>query len=182
MARIPVLTRDEMTAEGKQVHDAVMASTGRVGRGPSVGYAHAPGLWRLNNDSTAYQFAASLTAAQVRIVAVMTARRWDAPYPWSAQAAGALRAGVAIEAVEAINERRAPDFADATDAAVHACARELLETGTLGGTGFEAAVAALGHARIADIVGVIGHFTATALMANFVGDEPGADAPSTLKR
>jgi len=67
MARIPVLTRDDMSAEGKQVHDEVMASTGRVGRGPSVGYAHAPALWKLNNDSTAYQFGASLTAAQVRL-------------------------------------------------------------------------------------------------------------------
>ncbi len=182
MARIPVLTRDDMSAEGQQVHDEVMASTGRVGLGPSVGYAHAPGLWRLNNDSTAYQFDASLTAAQVRLVAVMTARRWNAPYPWAAQAAGALRAGVGLEVVEAINERRAPPLTDATDAAVYACARELLDTGTLGEAGFRAAEKALGHTRVADIIGVIGHFTTTSLMANYVADEPPADAVSKLKR
>ena len=65
---------------------------------------------------------------------------------------------------------------------VHAVARELLATGSLGDNMFKAAESALGYQRLADVVGVIGHFSTTALMSNVVGAEPPTDAPSYLKR
>ena len=45
MSRIPVLSRNEMDAEQQKVYDAIVATTGRVGRGPSVGYAYSPGYY-----------------------------------------------------------------------------------------------------------------------------------------
>lgn len=181
MTRIPVLSRDDMNPEQQRVLDIVMASTGRAGRGPSVGYAYSPKLWELHNQSSAHLLDCSLTQPQVRIVSLMTARHWNAAYPWSAQAASALSAGVDPAVVEAINAGETPNFADETDQAVYAAARELLATGTLGKDGFAAAEAALGYARLADVIGVIGHFCTTALMANAVGAEPATDAPSRLK-
>lgn len=180
--RIPVLSREEMDAEQQKVHDEVVATTGRVGRGPSVGYAWSAGLWRLHNASSAHLLDCSLTPAQVRIVSLMTARHWKARYPWSAQAATALAAGLDSAVIEAINAGAQPDFTDQTDAAVHAAARELLATGTLGDDGFRAAETALGYRRLADVIGTIGHFCTTAMMANVVGAEPAADAASKLKQ
>lgn len=179
--RIPVLSRDEMDAEQQTVHDEVVATTGRVGRGPSVGYAWSAGLWRIHNASSAHLLDCSLTPAQVRIVSLMTARHWNAAYPWSAQAATALAAGLDPAVIEAINAGAQPDFTDETDAAVHAAARELLATGTLGDAGFRAAEARLGYQRLVDVVGTIGHFCTTAMMANVVGAEPSAGAASKLK-
>jgi 4-carboxymuconolactone decarboxylase len=181
MTRIPVLSREEMDAEQQEVHDEVVASTGRVGRGPSVGYAYSAGLWRLHNASSAHLLDCSLTPAQVRIVSLMTARHWNARYPWSAQAATALAAGLDPAVIEAINAGEQPDFTDQTDAAVHAAARELLATGTLEDAGFKAAEATLGYRRIADVIGTIGHFCTTAMMANVAGAEPSAGAASKLK-
>jgi hypothetical protein len=160
MTRIRALSRDEMDAEQQKVCDETVATTGRVGRGPSVGYAYSPGLWRLHNASSAHLLDCSLTQAQVRIVSLMTARHWNAAYPWSAQAETALPAGVIV----------------------HAVTRELLTTGSLADEIFKAAESTLGYKRLADVVGVIGHFTTTAMMANVVGAEPRADAPSLLKR
>ena len=94
MSRIPVLRRDEMDAEQRRVYDATLAATGRVGRGPSVGYAYSPGLWQIHNASSAHLLDCSLTPAQVRIVSLMTVRHWNAAYPWSAQAVTALAAGI----------------------------------------------------------------------------------------
>lgn len=181
MTRVPVLNRDEMNAEQQKVHDETLAATGRVGRGPSIGYAYAPGLWRVHNAGSQHLLDCSLTQAQVRIVSLMAARHWNAAYPWSAQAAAALAAGVDAPVIEAINARRQPDFKDEADAMVHAAARELLASGTLGEKAFKAAEAQLGYQRIADIIGVIGHFSTTALMANVVGAEPPADAQSRLE-
>ena len=111
----------------------------------------------------------------------MTVRHWKAAYPWSAQAKTALGAGLDAAIIEAINEGAQPDFADETDAAVHAAARELLATGNLSDDGFKAAEAALGYVRLVEVVHTIGHFCTTAMMANVVGAEPAADAPSQLK-
>ncbi|HSE87591.1 MAG TPA: hypothetical protein VLJ79_15315 [Candidatus Binatia bacterium] len=75
-----------MDTEQQKVYDATVATTGRVGRGPSVGYAYSPGLWQVHNASSAHLLNCSLTPAQVRIVSLMTARHWSPAYPWSAQA------------------------------------------------------------------------------------------------
>ena len=115
-------------------------------------------------------------------MSLMTARHWNAAYPWSAQAETALPAGVERTVIEAINAREQPKFTDRADEMVHAVTRELLATGWLADEIFKAAESTLGYKRLADVVGVIGHFTTTAMMANVVGAEPRADAPSLLKR
>jgi 4-carboxymuconolactone decarboxylase len=182
MTRVPTLSRAEMDAEQQDVYDEVVATTGRVGRGPSVGYAYSPGMWRLHHASSAHLTRCSLTPAQVRIVALTTARHWNAAYPWSAQAAMALAAGVDPATVEAINAGERPAFTDEADAAVYDATRELLASGTLCEEGFRAAKATIGYRRLADLIGAIGHFCTTAMMANVVGAEPAANAPSTLRR
>ncbi len=181
MTRIPVLSRDDMNPDQQAIHDRIVANNARVGFGPAIGYAYSAEVWRLHNESSAHLLDCSLTRAQVRIVSLMTVRHWKAAYPWSAQAKTALGAGLDAAAIEAINEGEPPDFDDGTDAAVHAACRELLASGTLSDDGFKAAEAALGHQRLVEIVATIGHFCTTAMMANVVGVEPAADAPSRLK-
>ncbi len=182
MPRVRALSRDEMDAEQQKVYDETVATTGRVGKGPSVGYSYSPGLWRVHNASSAHLLDCSLTQAQVRIVSLITARHWNAAYPWNAQAQRALAAGVQRSVLEAINAREQPKFTDRADEMVHAVARELLATGSLKDDSFKAAESALGYKRLTDVVGVIGHFTTTAMMANVVGAEAPADAALTLKR
>jgi hypothetical protein len=171
-----------MDAQQQKVYDETLATTGRIGRGPSVGYAYAPGLWRVHNASSAHLLDCSLTPAQVRIVSLMTVRHWNAAFPWSAQAAMALSAGVDRTTIEAINAGEQPKFTDSADEMVHTVARELLATGSLEDDVFKAAESTIGYQRLADVVGVIGHFSTTAMMANVVGAEAPKDAPSYLKR
>lgn len=181
MTRIPALTRDEMDEEQKRVHDDTVAQTGRVGRGPAVGYAYAPGMWETNNSATDYfENRCSLTLPQLRLVALLVARRWNATYPWAAQARMALESGLDRSIVDAVNAREKPDFDSRADEVLHDAAQELLATGTLGEAGFAAAETTLGYRRLADLVGVIGHFCKTAMMANVVGAEAPAEWPSHL--
>ena len=103
-----------------------------------------------------------------------------------AQAGGGLAAVVAAglerAVVEALNAREQPKFTDRADEMVHAVTRELLASGSLADELFKAAESTLGYQRLADLIGVIGHFTTTAMMANVVGAEPQADTASLLKR
>lgn len=171
-----------MDADQQAVHDRIVSKNSRVGFGPAIGYAYSAEIWRLHNESSAHLLNCTLTPAQVRIVSLMTVRHWNAAYPWSAQAKTALGAGLDPTVIEAINEGAQPNFGDDSDRAVHAATRELLATGTLSDEGFKSAETALGYRRLADVVGAIGHFCTTALMANVVGAIPADDAPSHLKR
>ena len=182
MPRIPLLTPEQMDAEQRRVYEETLAKTGRASGGPSTGYAYAPLLWERNNAISAYlETNSSLSAAQLRIVALVTVRHWNSAFPWVAQARMGLTADIDPQAVEAINSRQRPNFANAGDQAVHDAARELVQTGTLSDPGFASAHAALGTRRLVDLVGCVGHFTKTAMMANIVGAEAPADAPSKLK-
>jgi hypothetical protein len=55
-----------------------------------------------------------------------------------------------------MNAGQQPDFADSADQMVHAAARELLSTGTLGDKTFKQVQSTTGLRCLADIVGVIG--------------------------
>lgn len=181
MTRIPVLSRDDMDADQQAIHDRIVGDNGRVGFGPAIGYAYSAGVWDIHNRSSAHLLDCSLTPAQVRIVSLMTVRHWKAAYPWSAQAKTALKAGLDPKVIEAINDGIQPEFENDDDAAVYAATSELLATGTLSDDGFRAAETTLGYRRLVEVVGAIGHFCATGLMANVVGVTPAPDAPSHLR-
>ena len=182
MSRIPLLPPEKMTAEQSRVYSDVLAKTGRASGGPSIAYAYVPGLWEANNAVSAYlENQSALTKAQIRIAALVTSRKWNADFPWSAQARMALETGVAAEAVDAINSRRPARFASPEDQAVHDVACEMAETGTLTPACFDSAMATLGNRRLIETVGVVGQFCKTAMIANLAGAVAPADAPSKLK-
>lgn len=180
MTRIPQLSREDMSEDQRRIHDRILEKNGRVGFGPAIGYAYSAELWRLHNESSAHLLNCSLTPQQVRIVALMTVRHWNAPYPWAAQAKVALKAGLEPDVIEAINAGREPEFTSADDAQVHALTCDILATGTVFDETFAQAAETLGHHRMVEVIGAIGHFCTTALMSNLVGVQAPDDAPSTL--
>ena len=182
MTRIPPQSRDEMDADQQAIYDRMVSKNARIGFGPAIGYAYSAEVWRLHNESSSFLLDCTLTGPQVRIISLMTVHHWNAAYPWSAQAKTALNAGLDPAIIEAINSGNQPDFADKTDAAIHAVVREILATGNLSDDSFKTAEKTLGYKRIAETIHTIGHFCTTAMMANVVGAVPAADAPSHLKR
>ena len=180
MTRIPQIQPDDMNPEQRRVYDDVMASTGGSG-GPSIGYAYAPGLWEASNRASDHLSNCSLSQQQVRIAALAAARHWNAAFPFAVQVPQAFDAGLAPDIVDAINDGVQPTFASDEDAAVYDVAQELLASGTLGDDGFAKAAEILGHTRMVDTVGAVGHFCKVCMMANTVGAVPPETAPVKLK-
>jgi hypothetical protein len=181
MTRIPVLERENMNDAQQAILDKMEQKGARIGFGPAIGYAYSAEVWRLHNESSSHLLDCALSPRQVRMVSLMTVHHWNATYPWHAQAKTALNAGLDIAEIESINDGQMPDFADETDVAVYQAARELLASGNLSDSGFEAAKEKLGFVRLVEVVHIIGHFTTTAMMANIVGATPPEDAVTTLK-
>ncbi len=124
----------------------------------------------------------SLSQAQVRIAALTAARHWNADFPFAVQVPQAFDAGLTPAIVDAINDGLRPEFASPEDAAVYDVSRELLVSGTLDDDGFAKAAEILGHTRLVDTVGAVGHFCKVCMMANTVGAVPPETAPVKLKR
>jgi 4-carboxymuconolactone decarboxylase len=182
MSRIPLLKPEAMDSEQKRVYDDVLAKTGRASGGPSIAYAYVPGLWEANNSVSAYlENKSALTKTQIRIAALVTVRKWNSDFPWAAQARMALDSGLDPKVVDAINSLQRPVFANAEDEAVYNVAREVVDTGTLTQASFDAAMKVLGNRRLIEVVGAVGQFCKTAMVANLAGATAPADAPSKLK-
>jgi hypothetical protein len=181
MTRIPPLARDEMEKDQQAILDRIAGDNGRIGFGPAIGYAYSAFVWDLHNVSSKHLLDCALTNAQVRIISLLTVKHWKAPYPWSAQSKTALGAGLSIDIVESINKGSVPAFGSEEDAAVYRTAKELLINGNLSDQGFEDATKTLGYKKMSEIVHTIGHFSATALMANMVGCTPPTEAVSLLE-
>ena len=182
MSRIPLLKPEAMDGEQKRVYEDVLKKTGRASGGPSIAYAYVPGLWEANNMVSAYiENGSALTKAQIRIAALVTVRKWNSDFPWAAQARMALESGVDAKAVDAINNKQKASFANAEDQAVHDVAKEVVESGTLSQTSFDAAMKVLGNRKLIETVGCVGQFCKTAMVANLAGATAPADAPSKLK-
>jgi 4-carboxymuconolactone decarboxylase len=168
-----------MSDEQKRVYDDVKATTGRVG-GPSLGYIYSPGLWESNNQVSDYIQDCGITQAQTRIAAIVTARFWEAQYPWAVQVQAALAAGVDRAVVDAVNDGRPPDLPDAGDQVVYDIATEILNTKKVSQTTYDKAVEVIGYQGLVDAVGVVGHFTLVGMVAITAEVDPPPDAPVAL--
>ena len=101
--------------------------------------------------------------SELAILAV--ARHWSCAYEWAVHAREAVAAGVPAAVIDAVAANERPALAGA-DAAVHAFAAELVATGRVGDPAYGAALAALGEAGIADLIGVVGYYTLVAFTLN----------------
>ena len=179
MTRIPPVTREQMSDEQKRVYDDVKATTGRVG-GPSLGYIYSPGLWESNNQVSDYFQDCGFTAAQTRIAAIVTARFWEAQYPWAVQVRAALAAGVDRAVIDAVNAGEQPDLPDAADRVVYDIASEILNTKKVSQATYEKGAELLGYRGLIDAIGVVGHFTLVGMVAITAEVDPPPDAPVAL--
>src|SRR6185503_15857865 len=109
MARIPLVTREQIAEKDQPAYDAFMA--GRAGR-PNVGpyslLAHMPELaQRLEALRTHLRDEASLSQKLQEIAMISVAREMSCAFIWYAHAPAARKAGVRDDIVDGIRERRA---------------------------------------------------------------------------
>jgi 4-carboxymuconolactone decarboxylase len=78
----------------------------------------------------------------------------------------AIKAGIEPAAVEAIRTGKTPQFARADEAAVHAFARELIETRRVSEQTYGRVVDALGLKAVVELVGILGYYSLVSLTLN----------------
>ncbi|MBE1536632.1 carboxymuconolactone decarboxylase family protein [Actinomadura algeriensis] len=164
--RLPVIAPEEMDERQREIGDRIAGRRGAV-RGPYRVWLRSPELCELVEALGAYcRFESSLPLRLRELSLLMAARHRDAQYSWNAHVDKAVESGIPRAAVEAIAERREPEFGSAADAAYYRFCHELLEDHFVAEETFQAALEHFGPQGLVDAVGALGNFTMLGMLLN----------------
>jgi 4-carboxymuconolactone decarboxylase len=141
------------------------ASAARAGA--DDGLAHQPGHgspchapWR----SAALQHDVSAKTSEIAIL--VTARHWTAHYEWFAHKRLALKGGMDPKIIEAIRDRRTPQFDDPKAQMIYDVARSLHEGHGLSQALYDEAVKLLTVRGVVEVIGLCGYYTMVSMTLN----------------
>ena len=167
MPRIPDLVLEKLSAEQRRAYDAIVAGPrGRV-VGPLRVWLESPQLADHAQALGAFcRFGTSLPPRLSELAIITTGAFWRASFEWHAHAPMAIKAGIDPAAVEAIRTGKTPQFSRADEAAVHAFARELIETRRVSEQTYARALDVLGLQGVVELVGTLGYYSLVSLTLN----------------
>ena len=141
MARIPLITPDNVSAQDKDAYNAFIQSRGgRPNVGPYTLLAHMPEVaQRLEALRTYIRGEESVPQKLQELVMLTVAREMDRAFIWYAHAAAARQAGVRDDIVDRLREKQDLPALDPAEHTVVQFARELLQHRRVSQATFEAA-------------------------------------------
>jgi 4-carboxymuconolactone decarboxylase len=159
-ARIPLLDVEDMNAEQRRLHDAVVSGPRGQMIGPLRAAIHSPELasaWSALGEFLRYR--TCLPPRLNELAIIVTGRRWTAQVEWWVHARAALAAGVSQEIVDAIAALESPDFDDAAEFEVYEFTRALQQTGRVPADIYNAVLGRWGARGAVELTAVIGYYT-----------------------
>jgi 4-carboxymuconolactone decarboxylase len=166
MGRLPELNESTLSAEQRKVYDEIMRVRGRV-RGPFAVWLRNPelaeGALKLQD-----MFAArvKLDRRLVQLMILVAARFATAQYAWYIHEPHAHQHGVAPEIIEAIRQRRTPNFTREDERLVYDITMELNTTHRLSETTFKRGLAMFDEQRLVELVNAVGFYAMVAMTLN----------------
>jgi 4-carboxymuconolactone decarboxylase len=176
--RVEDLKPEDLTPEQKQVAAAIAGTRGGVVRGPFAIWLRNPPLAAAADRLGTALRQGSLDKRLFELMVLIVARHYTAQYAWYAHAKQGLEAGLSSAVVDAIRERRKPEFARDDERLIYDVVSEMNDTRTLSQPTYDRAIAALGLDRTIELITAIGFYTMVAIMLNgFDAPVPGGERP-----
>jgi 4-carboxymuconolactone decarboxylase len=177
VARVPEITnREEVPEDQREFYDSIMASRKRIGA-PYNFLLHSPDLAARTAHLIGYSLFSTDFPRDVKELAIcMVAREMDCPFEWAAHADHARKAGVREEAIQIIQDRKAPAGLAESEAEVVCYVQELLRPPhRITPATFDALKERIGVRRLVELTGIIGAYVGLACSLNAfeVGTPPG---------
>ena len=168
MARIPLVTRDQVAEKEQPAYDAFMLSrANRPNIGPYTLLLHMPELaQRLEALRLYLRDEASLPPKLQELVMISVAREMGCGFIWYAHAAAARKAGARDDVVDGIRERRALANLDPEEQTVVDFTRELLQNRRVSRPTFDAATARFGQRGTMTLTNLIACYAVLAYNMN----------------
>lgn len=167
IVRPPVLDEARLTDDQRRVYNDIMSGPRGVVEGPLRIWLNNPPLADKAQALGAYcRYGTRLPPHLSELAILVVGAHWRSGFEWHVHAPIAIRAGVAVEAAEAIRTGAEPVLDDAESQAVYAFARELVTQRAVTDATYRQAVMLLGFEAVVDLVGILGYYTLISMTIN----------------
>ena len=162
-SRVAEIAEDKLTPEQKSVFEALVKGRGRL-LTPYKIWIHSPKTAAaMEQIGTYLNKHGSLSEREVELAIVLIAHHWKGDYVYAAHVKRCLELGVPQGVIDAIRANRTPDLATPRERAIY----ELAKMGEAAGPGpddaFDRAVKALGRNGLAEVLALLGYYSAVAM-------------------
>lgn len=167
MARLPKLSRDELSSEQKQVYDDIAGGPRGGVRGPFHALLYSPKLADCAQKLGEYVRYDCTIPTKLRELAILiTAYNWKAQYEWYAHETHARDAGLTDAVIEAIRLGERPDFMDDAEEEIYDFCTELYTDKRVNDTTYASVEARHGQTGVVELGGLLGHYNLIAITLN----------------
>jgi 4-carboxymuconolactone decarboxylase len=167
MARIATIEKKEDLAPTDQkVYDAIAQSRGVVG-GPWLVMLHSPELTQRTQHLGSYvRFDSSLDHKVVEFTALVAARELDCKHEWAAHINHGQKAGIPMETIRAVYEKKGAESFSSEDAQIVSFVREMLQKRRVSEATFQAIYGRFGEKGMVELTATIGYYAMLACTLN----------------
>lgn len=178
MPRLPEIDATKLSPEQRAIYDRMIRERGHM-RGPFAVWLRNAEL--CENTLKLQEMFASRVKLERRLLELMilvAARSANAQYAWFIHEPHALKFGVSPEIVQAIRERRTPDFSRDDERLVYDITLELNTTRALSEATYRRGMTLFGEQVLVELVSAVGFYSMVAMTLNaFAVSVPGGKEP-----
>ena len=161
--RIKDIPENELTAEQATVFKDLVAGRGRL-LAPYRIWIHSPRLAAaLEKVGTFLNTKSSLSEREVELAICIIADHWKGEYVWTVHTRTGVKLGISQSVFDAIRAGRDPALEDERLRAVHDLAKIAMEAGAGSDEAFARAERILGRNGIAEVLALLGYYSAVAM-------------------
>lgn len=179
--RMPEIAPEKMTEAQKRAAAEISAGPRGGVMGPYVAILRSPGLTGPMQRLGAYiRFECKLDFRLAELAGLMTARFWQQQYEFFVHIPHALESGLKRSIIDALAEGRRPEAMAEDEATVWEFVHEVYTNKAVCDATYARASALLGEEKLMDLLGVIGYYSAIAMVMNVARTEIPGGKPLPL--
>jgi 4-carboxymuconolactone decarboxylase len=165
--RLKLLSPGEMSEDQKQTYDESIAGKRGAPPAPMMAWLNSPEMARhATRLGGMLRFDTTFPAKLSEIAILVTARHWTSHYEWFAHKRLALKGGMDPGIIDAIRDRRTPEFDDPKGKIIYEVAKSLHEGHGVSKPLYDEAVRVVGERGITEIIGLCGYYTMVSMTLN----------------
>jgi len=165
--RLKLLSPGEMNDDQRQTYEESIASKRGRPPPPMMAWLNSPEMARhATRLGAVLRFDTIFPAKLSEIAILVTARHWTSHYEWYAHKRLALQGGMKPEIIDAIRDRRTPEFDDPKGKMIYDVAKSLHEGHSVEKGLYDEAVKLLGERGVVEVIGLCGYYTLVSMTLN----------------
>jgi 4-carboxymuconolactone decarboxylase len=178
MGRLPEIDEAILSPDQRQIYDEIKRVRGQV-RGPFAIWLRNPELGEsMLKLQDMFASRVKLERRLVQLMILVSARLATAQFAWFVHEPHALKLGISPDIVEAIRERRTPNFTREDERLVYDITLELNTTRSLSEPSYRQGIAMFGEQAMVELVSAVGFYVMVAMTLNaFDVAVPGSKKP-----